>query len=179
MPETDKRFWQMFEEKLFSETFGMFSEEWLDDFWLKTPIRNSSSSFSSDDNEPETEEERAVHIFNHPHVIPFLELRKNVIVAVCPNEQWFLDNPDEPRENFWLAKILSHHYSQKGTQQQHRYRVQWFANRTNHTPERPALYHLIENTQIINYGAILHHNIELNLKKSLYAKDLRIIQSRI
>jgi hypothetical protein len=108
-----------------------------------------------------------------------LELRKNVIVAVCPNEQWFLDNPDEPRENFWLAKILSHHYSQKGTQQQHRYRVQWFANRTNHTPECPALYHLIENTQIINYGAVLHHNIELNLKKSLYAKDMRIIQSRI
>jgi hypothetical protein len=175
MPETDKRFWQMFEEKQFSETFGMFSEEWLDDFWLKTPIRNSSSSFSSDDDEPETEEERAVHILNHSHVIPFLELRKNFIVAVRPNEQWFLDNPDEPRENFWLAKILSHHYSQKSTQQQHRYQVQWFANRTNHTPERPALYRLIENTQIINYSAILHHNIELNLKKSLYAKDLRII----
>jgi hypothetical protein len=29
---------------------------------------------------PETEEERAVHVLNHPHVIPFLELRKNVIV---------------------------------------------------------------------------------------------------
>jgi hypothetical protein len=97
-----------------------------------------------------------------------LELRKNVIVAVCPNEQWFLDNPDKPRENFWLAKILSH-YSQKGTQQQLRYRIQWFANKTNHTPHFIVL---IENTQIINYGAILHHNIELNLKKSLYAKDL-------
>jgi hypothetical protein len=59
-----------------------------------------------------------------------LELRKNVIVAVRPNEQWFLDNPDEPRENF-------------------------------------------------NYSAVLHHNIELNLKKSLYEKNLRIIQSRI
>jgi hypothetical protein len=114
MPETDKRFWQMFEEKQFSETFGMFPEEWLDNFWLKTPIRNSSS-FSSDDDKPETEEERVVHVLNHPHVIPFLELRKNVIVAVCPNEQWFLDNPDESRENFWLAKILSHHYSQKST----------------------------------------------------------------
>jgi hypothetical protein len=49
----------MFEEEQFSETFGMFPEEWLDDFWLKTPIRNSSSSFSSSDDEPETEEERA------------------------------------------------------------------------------------------------------------------------
>jgi hypothetical protein len=87
MPETDKRFWQMFEEKQFSETFGMFPEEWLDNFWLKTPIRNSSSSFSSDDDKPETEEERAVHVLNYPHIIPFLELRKNVIVAVYPNEQ--------------------------------------------------------------------------------------------
>jgi hypothetical protein len=77
-----------------------------------------------------------------------------------------------------LAKILLHHYSQKGTQQQYQYQVQWFANRTNHTPEHPALYNLMENTQIINYSAILHHNIELNLKKSLYAKDLRIIQSK-
>jgi hypothetical protein len=34
-----------------------------------------------------------------------------------------------------------------------------------YTPECPAIYHLIENTQTINYGAILHHNIELNLKK--------------
>jgi hypothetical protein len=59
----------------------------LDDFWLKTPIRNSSSSFSSDDDEPETEEERAMYVLNHPHVIPFLELRKNVIVTVHPNEQ--------------------------------------------------------------------------------------------
>jgi hypothetical protein len=107
-----------------------------------------------------------------------LELRKNAIVAIHPNEQWFLDNLDEPRENFWLAKILSYHYSQKGTQQ-HRYQVQWFANRTNHTPECPALYNFIKNTQIINYSAILHHNIELNLKKNLYAKDFRIIQSRI
>jgi hypothetical protein len=88
----------------------------LDDFWLKTPIRNSSSFFSFDDDEPETEEEKAVHVLNYPHVISFLELRKNVIVAVRPNERWFLDNPDKPRENFWLAKILSHHYSQKGIQ---------------------------------------------------------------
>jgi hypothetical protein len=96
-----------------------------------------------------------------------LELRKNVIVAVYPNELWFLDNPDKPRENFWLAKILSHHYSQKDTNNN--------TDRTNHTSEIPALYNLIENTQIINYGAILHHNIELNLKKSLYTKVLRII----
>jgi hypothetical protein len=27
MPETDKRFWQMFKEEQFSETFGMFPEE--------------------------------------------------------------------------------------------------------------------------------------------------------
>jgi hypothetical protein len=33
-----------------------------------------------------------------------LELRKNVIVAIHPNKQWFLDNPGEPRENFWLEK---------------------------------------------------------------------------
>jgi hypothetical protein len=72
MPETDKRFWQMFEEQ-FSETFGIFPEEWLDDFWLKTPIRNSLSSFSSDNDEPETEKERAMHVLNHSHVIPFLE----------------------------------------------------------------------------------------------------------
>jgi hypothetical protein len=104
MPETDKRFWQMFEEQQFSETFGMFPEEWLDDFWLKTLIRNSSSSFSSDDDEPETEEERAVHILNHPHVIPFLELRKNIIVAICPNEQWFLDRILMNQEKFLVGK---------------------------------------------------------------------------
>jgi hypothetical protein len=41
---------------------------------------------SSDDDEPETEEKRAVYVLNHPHIIPFLELRKNVIVTVHPNE---------------------------------------------------------------------------------------------
>jgi hypothetical protein len=29
MPETDQRFWQMFEEKQFSETFGMFPDSWM------------------------------------------------------------------------------------------------------------------------------------------------------
>jgi hypothetical protein len=59
MPETDKRFWQMFEEQQFSGTFGMFPEEWLDDFWLKTPIRNSLSSFSSDEEELVNKNKRA------------------------------------------------------------------------------------------------------------------------
>jgi hypothetical protein len=85
----------------------------LDDFWLKTPIRNSSSSFSFDDDEPETKKERAVHILNHPHIIPFLEWRKNVIVVVRPNKQWFLDNPDKPRENFWLKNFITPLFSKR------------------------------------------------------------------
>jgi hypothetical protein len=94
-------------------------------------------------------------------------LRKNTIITICPDKQWFLENPEEPRENFWLAKILSHHYSQRGTIAQHCYHIQWFFNSTYHNLGHPAIYELTNDTQIISYGAILHHNIELSLRKPL------------
>jgi hypothetical protein len=155
----------------------MLLEGWEEDFWLKTSI-SISSSFISNDDEPESNKERLVYVLKHSQVIPFIELRKNIIIAVCPDEQWFL-NPEEPRENFWLAKILSYHYSQRGTVAQHHYHIQWFSNSTCYNLGHPAVYELINDIQIINYGAILHHNIELNLRNSFYAKDLRIVQARL
>jgi hypothetical protein len=106
-------------------------------------------------------------------------LRKNTIIAIHLDKQWFLENPEEPRENFWLAKILSHHYSQKGIVAQHHYHIQWFSNSTYHNLGCLAVYELANNTQIINYGAILHYNIELNLRSSFYARDLKIVRARL
>jgi hypothetical protein len=47
-----------------------------------------------------------MQIVNHPTIIPFEELRVNIIVALQPNKQWYLDNPDKPKEEFWLGKII-------------------------------------------------------------------------
>jgi hypothetical protein len=129
------------------------------DFWLKIPI-STSFLFTLDDDEPESDKKRLIYILNHPQVILYVELRKNTIIAVCPDEQWFLENSEKPRENFWLAKILSYHYSQRGTIAQHCYCFQWFSNSTCHNLGCPAVYKLINDIQIINYGAILHHNIK-------------------
>jgi hypothetical protein len=45
------------------------------------------------------------HVLNHPQVISYIELRKNTIIAVHPDEQWFLENPEKPRENFGWPKF--------------------------------------------------------------------------
>jgi hypothetical protein len=138
-----------------------------------------SSLFITNDDKPESNKEILVHVLNHPQVTPYIELRNNIIIAVRPDEQWFLENPEEPRENFWLAKILSYHYSQRGTVAQHYYHIQWFSNSTSLNLGHSAIYELTNDTQIINYGAILHHNIELNLRNSFYIKDLRIVWARL
>jgi hypothetical protein len=118
----DYRFWQTFEKHQFADTFGVPPQNWEEDFWLQTLVFKKST-FYTDDNEPESAKERNVHFVNHPTIIPFEELRVNIIVALQPNKQWYLDNPDEPKEEFWLGKILSHHFSQHGTQYFHCYKV--------------------------------------------------------
>jgi hypothetical protein len=118
MPAIKKQFWATFGDNQFPERLGRMGRR----FWLKTLI-GTSFSFTSDDDEPESDI-GLVHVFDHSQVIPYIKLRKNTIIAVCPDEQWFLENLEEPRENFWLAKILSHHYSQRETVAQYRYRIQ-------------------------------------------------------
>jgi hypothetical protein len=56
-----------------------------EDFWLKTSI-GTSFSFILDEDKPESDKKRLIHILNHPQVIPYVKLRKNIIIAVCLDE---------------------------------------------------------------------------------------------
>ena len=95
-----------------------------------------------------------MHVLNHPHCIDHADLQKAVIVAVQPNPQHYVDNPDEIEEDFWLAKIVSH----KTRHSNWTFKVCWFENQTLGEPNKPSYYILDESTTAeIPYGAILYH----------------------
>ena len=150
-----------------------------DDFWCVQGASVESSSFSSGDDDPNTDDERDVHVLNHPRFIDHSDLRKGVIVAVRPYDNHYDENPDETPVAFWLAKIISHR--QRG----HNwfYKVCWFNDVTIDDPNVPSKYILDESTTAtIPYGSILYHNIELtqrnNLRLNIYNKIITICNEK-
>ena len=94
-------YWLNFGQNQHSADFGDLPQDLSDDFWCVNAPSHVSSSDSSGDNDPNTDDERNVHVLNHPHCIDHAQLRKGVIVAVQPNDNHYNDNPDEIEEQFW------------------------------------------------------------------------------
>jgi hypothetical protein len=108
MPAHIATFWETFKDDQLDENFGIPPEEWKDDFWLAEDSSISSERFSSASNKEDLEnlEKQNIHVAHHPYIISRIELQRGSIIAVRPCESYYEENPDETRENFWLAKII-------------------------------------------------------------------------
>jgi hypothetical protein len=179
MPPMFVSFWLNFGDHQFTDDYGTLPDDLRADFWCVQGASVESSSFSSGDDDPNTDDERDVHVLNHPRFIDHSDLRKGVIVAVRPYDNHYDENPDETPVAFWLAKIISHR--QRG----HNwfYKVCWFNDVTIDDPNVPSKYILDESTTAtIPYGSILYHNIELtqrnNLRLNIYNKIITICNEK-
>jgi hypothetical protein len=106
---------------------------------------------------------------------------KRCIIAVHPWESYYEQNPDKPKEDFWLATIICPKSPKThGINIFHCFLVAWFWNENINLLNSSAKYILDENfTNMICYELILLHNIELTLCKSLCKADLRKIQLQL
>jgi hypothetical protein len=186
MPAHIQTFWETFIEHQFNDNFATEPDEWYDDldFWMIEPSSTSAESTSTattEDGEIFNLEERDIHVVHHPYVIPLIELRKGCIIAVRPRESYYEQNPNEPKEDFWLATIIRPKSPKThGINTFHRFLVAWFWNENINLLNSSAKYILDENfTNVICYESILLHNIEMTLRKSLRKADLRKIQLQL
>lgn len=183
MPSHIQTFWETFKNDQFDENFGIPPAEWEDDFWLAedSSVSSERSSTASTEEDLENLEERNIHVAHHPRTIPLIELQRGTIIAVRPRESYYEENPDETRENFWLAKIIRIKTPKIHRRQTvHRYLVAWFHNENVDVENSPSKYILDPNfTNVINYDSILLHNIDLTLQKALRSADFRKINLQL
>ena len=175
MPPMYVSYWQHFGDHQFNDDFGSLPDDLLLDFWCTSSPSLPSSSSSSGDDDPNTDDERDIHVINHPTFIDHNELCKGVIIAVRPYQNYYDDHPDETPENFWLAKIIS----RRCRGQNWSFKVCWFNNETVDDENVPSKYILDESETVrIPYGSILYHNIELtqrhNLRQNIFNKIMNI-----
>lgn len=181
MPAHIQNFWENFCTNQFDRSFAMQPEEWADDFWLAEASSDSSIEPSTITEDDVNLEERLIHVVHHPQIIPLIELQKGCIIALRPSEEYYEENPDETREDFWLGQIIRPKSPKvHGNNTIHRFLVAWFANENIDQPNAAAKYILDQDfTNVIHYDAILLHNIELTLQKGLRKADYRKIISQL
>jgi len=182
MPAHIQTFWGEFQEQQFDDDFGTLPRDWEDDFWLPEQSSLSSDSTSTTTGEDDSvNEDRDVHVVDHPRVIPLQELQAGTIVAVRPRELYYQENPDETREDFWLAKIIRLKTPKIfGNNRINRFLVAWYTNENLDSPNMPSKYICnMDFRNTIHYDSILFHNIELTLHHSLRTGDVRSINMRL
>lgn len=171
-------YWLNFGDNQFPDDFATLPDDIGADFWCENVDSVLSSVDTSGDDDPFTDDERDIHVVNHPRLIDHADLRKGVIIAVRPNENHYEENPDEIEALFWLAQIVSH----KRRGQTWSYKVCWFEDVTANNPNVPSKYVLDDSTTAyIPYTSILYHKIELtqrnNLKQNDYNKIMAICEA--
>ena len=174
MPPMYQSFWLNFGDHQHSDSYGTLPQHLDEDFWCEDAPSAHSSSATSGDDDPHTDEERDVHVLNHPHFIDHAELRKGIIVAVRPDADHYDDHPDETVQDFWLAQIVS----QRRRGNNWTFKVCWLINETADNPNVPSKYILDDSyTDNVSYASIVYHNIELTLRHNLRTNDFNKITS--
>ena len=169
-----KQYWSNWITTQFDDMAFRIPRGWRhENFWNSPPDSSSTSSVS--EQEPETDPgEHDIIIWNHPSCIPIHELRIGSIIAIAPAEDYYDVNPEQPKEDFWLAII-------KGVCQRcddHIFRIEWYDNENRGT-NLQSCYTLNGIIDQIYYQSILHFGIDLTQRSSLRKRDERLIERAI
>jgi hypothetical protein len=104
-------FWETFIEQQFNNNFATEPDKWYNnmDFWMiesfSTFSAESTFTNTTEDSEIFNLEECDIHII-YPYIILVIELQKRCIIVIHSRESYYEQNPDEPKEDFWLATII-------------------------------------------------------------------------
>lgn len=172
IPAIYSQFWTTFSTNQFNpETYGVFTQSWMDDFWLANVDMPSSSS--SEDMSDVTTEERDLHVIHHPSIIPYDELTKGVLIAIRAPA-----NDEDYRDQFWVASIVSSRVKYRRGRNITCYKVRWYDSEVRGN-NQGTTYTRSDNYDKIEYGTILHHGFRLSQRNMIRQTDLNKILANV